>query len=101
MKYCRYQNAEKKKTKENMRNWNLADVFKYRTGTQSKIYRTKMLQIIISKDDQSKIKYIKLKYCRYQYAERGKQSKLQNWNTANINMQRGRKQSKRERIEIL
>ena len=84
-----------------MQNWNLADVFKHRREMQIKICRTKMPQITLSKDDQSKIKYTKPKYCRYQYAERGKQSKLQNWNTANINMQSGRKQSKRERIKIL
>ena len=40
-----------------------------RRGKQGKICRTKTLEMSICRDEESKVKYGDLKYCRCQYAE--------------------------------
>ena len=43
---------------------------------QGKIYRTAILQMSISTDEKSKVKYIELKYGRFNMQGRRKQSKI-------------------------
>ena len=40
---------------------------------KSEIYKTEILQMLICKDDESKVKYTELKNCRCQFAETRKE----------------------------
>ena len=40
----------------------MADVNKQRRGKQSKVYRIELLQMSICRDEESKLKFTKLKY---------------------------------------
>ena len=64
LKYCRRQYAHRKKARENIQNCNTADVNIHRRKKQSKIYGTEILQMSISTDDKSKVKYTEVQYCR-------------------------------------
>ena len=56
---------------------------------QSKIYRTKLVQMSLCRDEGSKVKYTELKYCKCQYSQRSNEKwNMQNRNTADINYQR-------------
>ena len=90
LKYCTCQYAERKKTKENMLNWGTADVNIDGQGKQSKIYRTKILQLSIFSDEERKAKQRELKYC---WCEYGEMDNNQDWNTLDVNMQRKGKKS--------
>ena len=47
-----------------------------RRGQKSETYRTEILQMVICTDDESKVKYTKLKQCNCQYAETRKESQI-------------------------
>ena len=47
-----------------------------RRGKQSKIYRTEVLQMLMCRNDQSRLKFTDSKYCRCQYAEIGSQIQI-------------------------
>ena len=82
--------------------WYPADVNMKRRGKQSKICRTEILLMSLCRDEESKIKYIDLKHCRYQYAEiRKPKSNIKNWNTTDVNMHKQGRQSQIYRTEIL
>ena len=55
----------------------------------------------ICTDEESKVKFTKLKYCRRQYAQRKKaRENIQNCHTADVNIHRRKKQSKIYGTEI-
>ena len=67
----------------------------HRGAMKSGICRTETLQILTIRDDQSKVKYTEMQYCRSQYADTSKvKQNMQNINTADTNMQRRGKQGK-------
>ena len=74
LKYSRCQYAETKKANENIQNWNTAEVNMGRRGKESKIYRTEILQMWISRGKASKVNYTELKWWWYQ-REQTKQTK--------------------------
>ena len=70
-----------------------------RQGKQSEIYRNEILQMSISTNEERNVKHTELKYCRCQYAETRKESKIQNSNTADVNTQRRSKQVKYTKLK--
>ena len=85
-----------------MQNWNTADVNMQRQGNQSQICRTEILGMSIGRDEEIKLKYTEMKYCRCQYAEKRKaKSYIGNSSTVNVNMQRQSKPGQICRTEIL
>ena len=72
-----------------------------RQGNQIRIYRTETLNLGVSRDKASKVKYKGPKYYTCQYQGQQKQSKIQNWNTANVNMQRQGKENKIYRTKTM
>ena len=59
-----------------------------RRGKQSEIHKIDILQMPMWKAEASKVKYIEIRYCSCQYAEKRKEnSNIQNANTADVNMQ--------------
>ena len=83
LKYCTCQYAERRKAKESILNWGTADVNMERQGKQSKIYRTKILQTSIFRDEERKVKQRELKYW---WCEYGEMDNNQNWNTLDVNL---------------
>ena len=51
------------------RRWSAAGANMQRSEKQGKICRTEILQMSICEDEESKINYTEVKYCRCEYAE--------------------------------
>ena len=69
LKYCRFQHAETSKATYSLQNRNTADANMQREGNQIERNRKEILNISISRDDASKVKYAGVKYRNYEYAE--------------------------------